>query len=475
MIGLRAALAAAMLSGSVIAPAAGVLSGCAAPGSGGEWRSYGGDLANTRSQPQETTIGAANVSTLEAAWTFPGGAGSIQSTPAIADGCLYVATDLGEVFALDAETGAVRWTADLDGGIFSLTVRDGRVYGLVNRVGSPYAVALDQASGAVIWTTDPVQVNPGIRTNASAVVFGDVLSFGYSVPEGNASAHAGYAVVDTATGQILEHHYVIPEEDWQYGYGGGGIWTTAAVSGDGYAYVGTSNPTSKNVEHENINALLKIDLDRSRSTFGEIVDAQKGDYDQYVQGLDRQPACDIVGPNEPLFAVSCVQLDLDFGASGNLFTDAHGNLLFGMLQKSGRYHVVFADTMQQDWSAVAGVPFLQGNSGATAFADGRIYAAGFPGQLVALDPTFGDVLWVTPTPGGGLFNALSVANGVVYGLDALGVLNAFDAATGLSLLKRPVLLDTGVLGTGISSNGIAIARNTVYTPLGKNVVAYRAG
>ena len=91
------------------APAAG-LPGCAPPKAGGEWRTYGHDLANTRSQPDETVIGTRNVSSLRQAWAFSTRslsttAGDLTGTPIVADGCVYAGSNGGWVFALNADTG----------------------------------------------------------------------------------------------------------------------------------------------------------------------------------------------------------------------------------------------------------------------------------------------------------------------------------------------------------------------------------
>ncbi|HEX6714385.1 MAG TPA: PQQ-binding-like beta-propeller repeat protein, partial [Thermoleophilaceae bacterium] len=104
----------------LLAPAAAQANppGCAAPSlTGGEWRSYGGDLANSRNQHDEKVISAADVPTLQSAWVFSsvanGGAGDFTGTPIVADGCMYVATTRGWVFAANADTGKVVWKAQL--------------------------------------------------------------------------------------------------------------------------------------------------------------------------------------------------------------------------------------------------------------------------------------------------------------------------------------------------------------------------
>src|SRR4051812_27577524 len=85
----RLALAVALLAGS-LAPLplalAGSVRGCAGPAPGGEWRSYGHDVANSRHQPAEDKITAKNVADLTPRWDFSnGGYGTFHGTPVIAD------------------------------------------------------------------------------------------------------------------------------------------------------------------------------------------------------------------------------------------------------------------------------------------------------------------------------------------------------------------------------------------------------
>src|SRR4249920_2778751 len=77
----------------------------------GEWRSYGGDLANTRYSPLDQ-INAGNFKNLEVAWRFktdnlgPRPEFNLESTPLMANGVLYsTAGSRRAVVALNAETG----------------------------------------------------------------------------------------------------------------------------------------------------------------------------------------------------------------------------------------------------------------------------------------------------------------------------------------------------------------------------------
>jgi len=99
--------------GSAPSPAHAAASCGEASAPGGDWPTYGHDLSNTRSQPNERVISPADVPFLTPAWTFStakaGGDGDIAGTPIVTGGCVYTATSRGWVFALNADTGAVVW------------------------------------------------------------------------------------------------------------------------------------------------------------------------------------------------------------------------------------------------------------------------------------------------------------------------------------------------------------------------------
>jgi quinoprotein glucose dehydrogenase len=88
----------------------------------GEWRTYGGDLGNTRYSPLDQ-IDASNFSKLEVAWRFktdsfgPFKEYNFQSTPLMVDGVVYsTAGSRRAVVALDAANGELLWMHRLDEG-----------------------------------------------------------------------------------------------------------------------------------------------------------------------------------------------------------------------------------------------------------------------------------------------------------------------------------------------------------------------
>jgi outer membrane protein assembly factor BamB len=487
---------------AVVAPASADPVPCAAPAAQDEWPTFGRDLANTRTQEQAGDISPATTPTLQSVWSFSTGAAAnafsdLNGTPIVSGGCVYLNTAGGDVVALDSHDGTVVWRhhVALDpgtvaglGGTFvsSPAVTSDAVLTLVNQVGAPYVLALSRTPGAegepqVLWRSDPIVEGAGYYTNATAVVTNGLLLAGFSPAEGDPDERGGISIFDASTGELLKRVYSIPQEAFDNGYAGGGIWTAPAVDEEhGYAYAGTSNPYSKKIEHDNTNAILKFDIDPTRSTFGEVVGSYKGLIEQYDPALREavDPVCEAAGedPNLQLIvgdSAPCLQLDLDFGAPPNLFRDSAGRLLVGDLQKAGVYHAVDADSMQPAWRATVGGSCAACNAAAWASHGEAVVGASSPGgAMLSLARDDGSVQWASPIADGTHYQSTSIAGGVVFTVDNVGNLLAWDEASGLPLLRRPVQVDAGESALGVSSSGVAIASGMVIVAAGNDVVAY---
>jgi outer membrane protein assembly factor BamB len=311
-------------------------------------------------------------------------------------------------------------------------------------------------------------------------VHNDVLVFGYSPPEGEDGGQGGVALLDVRSGAILANVPTVSPSDQAQGDAGGGIWSTAAFDNDGYAYVGAGNPFSKTQQAKTTDAILKIDVSPGRATFGQIVAAHQGEVDQYsdtLQQLSQSPACAAsdTGMTWPLDDPACGQLDLDFGASPNLFPDGRGGLVVGDLQKSGLYHAVNTADMTAAWQTLVGASCAACNAASTAYDGHAVYVIGTPGAVLwALDPTNGSERWATPVADGAHYQALSTAEGVVYTVDGNGFLDAWAASDGTPLLKEPMAADAGAPVGGLTSTGVAIADGTVLAT-GADPTAQAAG
>jgi quinoprotein glucose dehydrogenase len=90
-----------------------------APAQSGDWRSYGFDALGARFSPL-SEINRDNVSRLAIAWTYHTGEPlptssrkrSLETTPIVVNGVMYLATPLGKVVALDPTTGREKWKFD---------------------------------------------------------------------------------------------------------------------------------------------------------------------------------------------------------------------------------------------------------------------------------------------------------------------------------------------------------------------------
>lgn len=156
----------------------------AAEVSNSDWPMFGRDLNNQRFSPLKI-INRQNVSHLSLAWEHKSGIkGSLQTTPVVVNGVMYVSLPYNHVVALDAKTGKELWrykhTMRPDWKMCcgpanrGVAVSDGKVF-----IGTVDArlIALEATTGKVIWDIDAVEENvktEGIDTLQS----GDPLSKG---------------------------------------------------------------------------------------------------------------------------------------------------------------------------------------------------------------------------------------------------------------------------------------------------------
>lgn len=423
---------------------------CGAPApSSGEWRTFGHDSTNSRHQDAESAIGPLEAATLAPTWTFSvagaGGAGDITGTPVVAGGCVFVGTNGGSVHAIDVATGEAVWTTEVTDGINStLAVGDDLVYAHVNRSGSPYVAAFDRHTGTEVWTTT-VSTQDGAQLWSSVVLYDGMVFSGVS-----GGRQGAFALVDAATGDLLLEGNVVPVPAQAEGFAGGSIVATAAVDVEtGFAYVGTGSAPDSWLAggHDHVDALVKIDLDRDRTTFGTVVGSYKG----INEGLP------VVVPESTLHG------------SPNIFVDSSGHKRVGAFHKNGLYYVVDPDTMEPVYTGVGGAYFPLGGS-STAFDGEAIFGANpAPGNVYRMNRDSGVLEWVSPTADAAhVAQPPALANGVMYTVDTKGFLDAYDTATGAPVLHRPLALGSG---TGTSpvitlGSGVAVAGGSVFAAVG---------
>jgi len=492
--------------GTLAAQGAAARAGHCAPvkHAGGEWRSYGHDLANTRSQPAEHTIGPTQAPTLHKAFAFnskqAGGDGDFTGTPAIADGCLFIASTSGWVFAANADTGQKVWATRLDKSGAEITsspfVGEGQVFVAVGRTGKPYVASLDERTGAVRWRT-VTDTQQGADAYGSPVVADGVLFEGVSGGSAELAAEneryafeGAYVLIETRgshAGRLLKKVYTVQHPAKNAKQGGATVWSTPAIDAvHKVAYVGTGNPFHPQTDAKHADAVLKIDLNRHSARFGNIVGVYDGTPEEYQAAAENMPCFDLPGNPPPYYPQglgACGDMDLDFGASPNLIRTGN-RLLVGAGQKSGVYHLIDATTMKGVWHTIVGPPSAVGGIvGSTAYDGHAVYGpVTVGGYEWSLDRASGSPRWLTPVADGAHWgNPVSTADGVVYTVGLTGFLDAYDTATGAPLLHHWMGADVNGGDLAASWGGVAIARNTVYATVGMTglpngyVIGYRAG
>ncbi|MEA2273185.1 MAG: hypothetical protein QOI98_1893 [Solirubrobacteraceae bacterium] len=451
--------------------------GCAAPGPGGDWPIYGNTVDNHHDQTAEHAITTANVGKLKLAWQLAmPDAGVIQSVPVEAEGCVFTGTSNASVLAVNATTGRIVWSNRLAQGgggnpfvgagiIGAPAVANGLVYVAVTTPTASIEVALDEATGTLVWSK-VFDTDAGGGVDASPVPFNGMVLQAFQGDESASHSNPGFVILDgsrAGDGAILVKTHVIPAADYAAGYRGASIVDTPSVDVERkLAYAGTGNPVSP-AQHPLTNSLLKIDLDPAHPTFGKILASRRGTSDSYPLPKDTTPPTCLTNVQWPLGRFSCFQFDYNFISTPNLWTDSQGRRLYGGLQKSGVFLTVDTANMQQVWRKTIAIPCFGCNIGSMASDANALYVPTVLGNLFSLNRDTGAIKWVAPLTGVTHINGVSVANGVVYNLNDLGLLEAFSAANGRPLLVHPLALDTRTFTYDLgNSSGISIARHAVF-------------
>ena len=258
----------------------------------GEWRSYGGDIANTRYSGLDE-ISAENFGDLEVAWRVstanfgPNPEYNFQSTPLMVNGVLYsTAGSRRSVIALDAGTGELLWMHRLDEGERGaaaprrlsgrgLAYRDDGADGQIFYVTPGYRlIGLDATSGSRLtdfgtngvvdlkqnFDQDIDLVTGEAGLHATPLVAGDTIVIGAahlpgSTPRSMRNVKGYIRGFDALSGDRKWIFHTIPGADdfgndtwlndsWRY-TGNTGVWGQISVDLElGIAYLPTEMPTN---------------------------------------------------------------------------------------------------------------------------------------------------------------------------------------------------------------------------------------
>ena len=231
----------------------------------GQWAVAGHDYGNTRFSPLKQ-INAENASKLSLAYSFSlGSLRSNEASPIVIGNTLYVSTSWGPkyVYALDAATGARKWTfepeipddvlqyACCDVNSRGIAYADGKLF--VGRLDGKLT-ALDAGTGKALWTTKVVDYKEGAVITSPPLVVGDKVITGFG--GGEYGVRGSLQAFDIKTGKQAWQTFTVPapgepeSETWKGDsaqHGGGAPWLVGSYDPKSdTVYWGTSNPAPWN-------------------------------------------------------------------------------------------------------------------------------------------------------------------------------------------------------------------------------------
>ena len=454
---------------------------------------FGGNLAATGFQPAELAgLSAADVPDLQLRWAFAfPEADQVRTRPTVLGDLVLVGGPFGEVLALDAATGCVRWSHEADAAV------RGAVLAGEGPQGHPAALfvdfrtnayALDLATGALLWkervgrhATSSATGSPALHDGRLIVPVSSWEAVVSADPRYECCTASGaVAALDARTGAVLWYHRVIPGDPEPAGTNGIGtrlwapsgapVWSSPTVDvARGRVYAGTGQNYSRPATASS-DAIIALDIETGELAWS--FQATPGD--AFTIACVMRP----VGPNCPDPAGP----DVDFGMSPMLVARPDGKEILVAGQKSGTVWALDPDgggavlwsTQVGKGSALGGIHWGMATDGRYAYAPnsdrGVIVVDVNPDResspgLHAIDLMTGEVVWSAPPPAAACegkercFRANSagaaVIPGVVFagGLD--GHIRAYAAADGRIIWDFDT---TGVTGTanGVPGRGGAI-------------------
>lgn len=383
------------------------------PTASSAWNGWSPSITNTRFQSGEAAgLTAAQVPKLSLKWAFGfPDATSAWSQPTVASGRVFVGSQNGTVYSLDAKSGCIYWTFTAKSGVrtaLSFGPRESsRGYAVYFGDTGANVYALDAATGRELWSRK-LDEHPYARITGSPTLYLDTLFVPVSSMEETAASQPGYEccrfrgslnALDVKTGAVIWKTYMSaePQPAGQnaagvalWGPSGVGIWSAPTVDVKrGLVYAGTGNTYSAPAQPA-ADAIVAFDMKSGA-----------------IRWIRQLTAGDIFGCRAG--SANCGEKagpDFDLGTPPMLVTSSAGRDLIVAAQKSGN---AFALDPDKDgallWQYHAGEGSIWGGIQWGAAVDGdRAYfpvsdiRTPKPGGLHGVSLATGERAWYQPPP-----------------------------------------------------------------------------
>jgi len=481
------------------------------PAAGPAWNGWGADLSNTRFQSAKNAgLTAEQVPRLKLKWAFGYPTGlSAYGQPTVVSGRVFVGTDIGYIYSLDAKTGCVYWSYQTKGAVRN-ALSVGRVrgqgatkYGVFFGDAHANVYGLDAQDGHQLWVTK-VDEHFVARITAAPTFYDGHVYVPVSSSEEFTAATLDYpcctsrgsvVALDANNGERVWKTFVMDEPKptrknskgvQLYAPAGGSVWNAPTVDPAHNAiYFGTGDGETEPAP-KTTDSIMAVDMKTGKMLW--VYQAQADDaFLGGCNGASKTDNCPSV--NGP---------DLDIGNSPILKTLPNGKRLLVAATKDGNVIALDPDNKGAVVWKTNVAPVDPTATGPNAFfarlggivwggaADQQnLYYGLTRGGMVAISLATGKQAWYTPLaqPGKRVNNnaATSLIPGVAFVGGSDGRLHALSTADGKILWEYDTAHDFETVnkvpahGGAISAPGATIVNGMVYIGSGYAVTGANSG
>jgi len=481
------------------------------PSGTSNWAGWSPDVTNTRLQPAAKaglTPDQASKLTLKWAFGFPNAA-TARALPTVAGGRVFVGSQSGTVYALDAKTGCTIWTFQAKAGVRTGIVigpkaAGGSGWGAYFGDGRANAYGIDAATGEQMWTRQ-IEDHRSANITGTPTLYQNRLYVPVASSEEGQGGNASYecctfrgsiVALDAGTGALVWKTFTIaaeakpigknPSGSTRWGPSGGGVWSSPTVDAKRHVvYAATGNMYTE-PQQKTSDAIMAFDLDTGAVKWTSQV-TEKDVFMICQAGAGNCPAAGELGP------------DHDFGNAPILVTRTDGKDIIVAGQKSGigwafdpdKQGAILWQYRAGKGSALGGIEFGSAVDNENAYFAVSDTLVADPGGLHAVSLITGERKWMAAppapkcAPGRGcnaaILAAISVIPGVVFTGSNDGGVRGWSTKDGSLLWEFDSNKDFQTVngvpakGASISGPGPTIAGGMVFINSGYGALGGRPG
>jgi len=354
-----------------------------------DWRQFHFDADGTRLNPYENVLSVSNAERLGLKWASSGGGG--LSSPAVANGVVYVGSDDGNIYALNTRSGSKLWSYHTGSHVQSSPAFANGVVYFGSADDTVYA--LSASTGAKLWS----------YTTENQVVSSPAVSNGIVYVT---STDNNVYALNAGTGAVL----------WSYTTGSQVVSSPAVVNGVVYF-----NSNDNNVYALNAHTGAKLWSHAGGGPSSPAVAngvVYFGSVDDNVYALNANSGAELWSYTTGNYSVSSPAV-----ANGVVYVGSDDGNLYALNASTGTLLWRYPTTYEIESSP--------------AVANGVVYVNSDNLNLYALDAETGALLWTYPSGAG--YSSPTIADGVVY-IDSFenSAIYAFSLQLGDRPRKAPV-------------------------------------